>query len=56
MPNINGTDAAGTEYPAEERVYTVEDVVNMVSFWFHAVAHKVDIVEVKIAEDRSSFS
>ena len=32
MPNINGTNAAGTDCPAEERVYTVEDVVKMVSF------------------------
>ena len=55
MPNVNRTDPAVVDDPAEERVYTIEDVVKMVSFWFCAVAHKADIVKVETAEDRSSF-
>ena len=32
MPNVNRTDPAVVDDPAAERVYTIEDVVKMVSF------------------------
>jgi hypothetical protein len=56
MPNINGTDAARADVVPTAREYTVEDVAKMVSFLCQAVAHKVNIVELKTANESSSFS
>ena len=56
MPNINHKNAAEEDDVPTEREYTIDYVIKMVSFWFQAVAHKVNIVEVKTADESSSFS
>ena len=53
---MNGTDAAEASVGKPQRQYTVDDVVKLVSFSFQAVCQKVNMVEVKIADERSSFS
>jgi hypothetical protein len=53
---MNAIDAAEGSVGQPQRQYTVDDVVKLVSFSFQAVAHKVNMVEVKTADESSSFS